>query len=44
VLVGQTLRDWQNARELADCMCKATQLPMDELTEKLFSQVGRLKL
>jgi hypothetical protein len=43
VLVGQPLPNWQSARELARRVCEAASLPMDEMTEKLFSRVGRLQ-
>jgi hypothetical protein len=43
VLVGQPLPEWQVARDLAQRVCAATRLPMDEMTEKLFSRVGRIK-
>ena len=41
VLVGKALPDWRPARELADQLCKAAELPLDELTQRLFSQVGQ---
>ena len=41
VLVGKPLSDWRSARDLADRLCQTTDLPLDELTERLFSQVGR---
>lgn len=44
VLLGQPLADWQSAHDLARKLCSATSLPMDELTEKLFSRVGRMQL
>lgn len=44
VLVGQPLADWQSARELAHRICSASRLPMDEITEKLFSRVGRIQI
>jgi hypothetical protein len=44
VLVGQPLSDWQSARDLARLVCHETRLPMDELTEALFSRVGKMKL
>ena len=40
VLVGPAHTDWRPARALAEQLCAATQLPLDELTERLFSQVG----
>jgi len=39
VLLGPPLASWQSARELARQVCSATRLPMDELTERLFSRV-----
>ena len=44
VLVGQPLPQWQSARELAHRVCAATGLPLDALTEQLFSRVGKVKL
>jgi hypothetical protein len=44
VLIGQPLPDWQSARDLAHKVCAAASLPMDAMTEKLFSRVGRIKL
>jgi hypothetical protein len=41
VLLGKPLSDWQAARDLARQVCQITELPLDELTEKLFSRVGR---
>jgi hypothetical protein len=41
VLVGTPLSDWRSARALADQLCQATDLPLDELTQRLFSQVGQ---
>ena len=41
LLVGKPLGDWRAARELARGLCAATELPLDELTEKLFSRVGQ---
>jgi hypothetical protein len=40
-LVGKPMADWRSARELAQELCDKTGLPLDELTEKLFSQVGQ---
>jgi hypothetical protein len=40
VLLGPPLASWQSARELARQVCGATHLPLDELTERLFSRVG----
>jgi hypothetical protein len=39
--IGPSLADWQPARELAQKICEATELPLHELTERMFSQVGR---
>ncbi|MBV9323285.1 MAG: hypothetical protein JO352_05810 [Chloroflexi bacterium] len=44
VLLGPPLASWQAAREFARQVCTATRLPLDELTERLFSRVGRLDL
>jgi hypothetical protein len=44
VLVGQPLGDWRSARDLARLVCRETRLPMDELTEALFSRVGKMNL
>jgi hypothetical protein len=44
VLLGPPLNSWQSARELARQVCGATRLPMDELTERLFSRVGDVNL
>ena len=41
VLVGKPLADWRQARDLAEKLCSATDLPLDELTQRLFSQVGQ---
>jgi hypothetical protein len=41
MLVGKPVADWRSARELADQLCKAADLPLDELTQRLFSQVGQ---
>ncbi|HEX8966376.1 MAG TPA: hypothetical protein VF937_00755, partial [Chloroflexota bacterium] len=41
VLLGQPLSGWQTARELADQVCQATGLPLDELSQRLFSHVGQ---
>jgi hypothetical protein len=39
--IGPLLADWQPARELALKVCETTDLPLHELTERMFSQVGR---
>ena len=44
VLVGPALGSWQRAYALAREICAATRLPMDELTERLFSRVGGMNL
>lgn len=41
LLVGKPLDDWQSARELARLVCERTALPLDELSERLFSRVGQ---
>lgn len=41
VLVGSPLQDWRAARELAQRVCEAAGLPLDELTERMFSRVGQ---
>jgi len=43
VLIGAPLPGWQDARDLAQRVCKASRLPMDETTQKLFSRVGRIQ-
>jgi hypothetical protein len=40
-LFGQPMADWRSARELARLVCAGTELPLDELTEKMFSRVGQ---
>jgi hypothetical protein len=40
LLVGEPLADWRAARELAQRVCEATGLQLDELTQRLFSRVG----
>ena len=32
---------WESARELASMVCDTARLPLDELTEKMFSRVGQ---
>jgi len=44
VLLGKPLPEWQAARELARQVCELTKLPLDELTERLFSRVGQYPL
>jgi hypothetical protein len=41
ILVGKAMADWREARELARLVCERADLPLDELTEKLFSRVGQ---
>jgi hypothetical protein len=41
VLLGKPLADWQTARELARLVCERTELPLDELTQRMFSRVGQ---
>jgi hypothetical protein len=41
VLLGKPMPDWQAARELARLVCDTAKLPLDELTEKMFSRVGQ---
>ncbi|MCA1644603.1 MAG: hypothetical protein LC797_03740, partial [Chloroflexi bacterium] len=41
VLLGQPLADWRPARELANLVCARAELPLDELTQKMFSRVGQ---
>ena len=41
VLVGKPIADWRSARQLAQLVCESSELPLDELTEKMFSRVGQ---
>jgi len=41
VLVGNPFGDWRTARQLAQLLCDTSELPLDELTEKMFSRVGQ---
>jgi hypothetical protein len=41
LLLGKPMPDWQSARELARLVCATASLPLDELTEKMFSRVGQ---
>jgi hypothetical protein len=41
VLLGKPLRDWRAARDLARQVCAATNLPLDEMSERMFSRVGQ---
>jgi hypothetical protein len=40
-VLGKPYADWRPARDLAHAVCAATSLPLDELTERLFSRVGQ---
>jgi hypothetical protein len=40
--VGGPIQDWRSARALAQQVCAAAELQLDELTERLFSRVGTL--
>lgn len=39
-LVGKPTADWRAAQELARLVCEKTELPLDDLTQRLFSRVG----
>ena len=39
--IGKPTRDWRPARELARQLCDVGELPLDEITERMFSRVGR---
>ena len=39
--IGKPTRDWRPARDLARQLCDASELPLHELTERMFSQVGQ---
>ncbi len=41
VPLGKPMADWRMARELARQLCARAELPLDELTEKMFSRVGQ---
>ena len=41
-LLGKPLQDWRSAQELARLVCEQTNLPLDELTQRMFSRVGQL--
>jgi hypothetical protein len=41
VLIGKPFGDWRTARQLAQLLCETSELPLDELTEKMFSRVGQ---
>lgn len=41
MLLGKPMTDWRVARELARQVCARAELPLDELTEKMFSRVGQ---
>jgi hypothetical protein len=40
LLVGDPMADWRVAQALAQRVCDATGLPLDELSRRLFSRVG----
>jgi hypothetical protein len=40
-LFGKPMADWRPVRELAQLVCARTELPLDELTEKMFSRIGQ---
>lgn len=40
-LLGKPMADWRAARDLAQLVCERAGLPLDELTQKLFSRVGQ---
>jgi hypothetical protein len=40
-LLGQPAGDWRDAWVLASLVCEKARLPLDELTERLFSRVGQ---
>ena len=44
ILLGKPLSSWQRARDLARTVSEKAGLPMDELTERLFSRIGSLDL
>ncbi|HEY3064034.1 MAG TPA: hypothetical protein VGL99_34110 [Chloroflexota bacterium] len=39
--VGKPMLDWRLARELAHQLCDTADLQLDELTQRMFSQVGQ---
>jgi hypothetical protein len=39
--IGPAFGDWRQARDLAQHICQSTELPLHELTERMFSQVGQ---
>jgi hypothetical protein len=41
LLIGKPLADWRAARQLAQLVCETSELPLDELTAKMFSRVGQ---
>lgn len=41
VPLGKPMADWRAAHELARLVCARANLPLDELTEKMFSRVGQ---
>jgi hypothetical protein len=38
--IGKPTQDWRPARELARQLCETAELPLDEVTERMFSRVG----
>lgn len=42
VPVGKPTPDWRPARELAQKLCETGEIPLDELTERMFSRVGTI--
>ncbi len=44
ILLGKPLSSWRRARDLARAVSEKTALPIDELTQRLFSRVGSLDL
>ncbi|MDQ3810198.1 MAG: hypothetical protein M3336_07900, partial [Chloroflexota bacterium] len=41
VPLAAAMADWRAARELADQVCQVADLPLDELTQRMFSRVGQ---
>jgi hypothetical protein len=37
------MQDWRPARDLARQVCEAAELPLHELTERMFSRVGQFE-
>jgi hypothetical protein len=42
--VGKPMSDWRPARELAQQLCDTADLQLDELTQRMFSQVGQFNV